>query len=241
MDTYQIVLAAPAAPDAAPGSARRTPPPPLTPGAAAMVIDVLRASTVLSVALGNGATRVLEAATVDEAFELRAAHPGALLCGERDGRVVPGFDLGNSPFEYTAERVSGRTLVFASSNGSQSLRLAAGRRRVLAAFRNLAAAVERVRNERDVVIVCSGKLGHFSLEDVACGALAASRLESFGARPRDAASAFARALAPRDADDVRRVVEGCSHGRYLRTLGPAYARDVAFCAELDSLDRAFEL
>jgi 2-phosphosulfolactate phosphatase len=240
VDTYQFVLAAPAAPDAATASSPRAIPA-LKPGAPALVIDVLRATTVLSVALANGASGVLEAATVEEAFALRARHPGALLCGERDNRVVPGFDLGNSPFEFTPERVGGRLLVFASTNGSQALRLAAGRRRVLASFRNLTAAVERVRDAHDVVIVCSGKLGRFSLEDAACGALAAARLESLGARPADAASGFARALAPRDAGDVRRLVEGSSHGRYLRTLGLAYARDLEFCAELDVLDRAFEI
>jgi 2-phosphosulfolactate phosphatase len=240
VDTYQFVLAAPAAPDAVPRTGGPVVPV-LKPGAVVLVIDVLRATTVLSEALANGAAGVIEAATVDEAFALGARHPGSLLCGERDNRVVPGFDLGNSPYEYTRERVSGRTLVFASTNGSQALRLAAGRRRVLASFRNLTAAAERVRDTRDVVIVCSGKLGRFSLEDVACGAMVAARLETRGASPADPASAFARTLAPRDADDVRRVVEGSSHGRYLRTLGAAYARDVAFCSELDTLDQAFEI
>jgi 2-phosphosulfolactate phosphatase len=240
VDSYRFVLAAPAAPDATTGAATRVTPV-LGPGPPALVIDVLRATTVLSVALANGAAGVIEAATVEEAFALRSRRPDLLLCGERDNRVVPGFDLGNSPFEYTSDRVAGRTLAFASTNGSQALRLAAGRRRVLASFRNLTAAVLRVRDARDVVIVCSGKLGRFALEDVACGALAAERLERLGARPADAASAFARTLAPRDADDVRRLVEGSMHGRYLRTLGAAYARDVAFCSELDQLDQAFEI
>lgn len=241
MDSYQIVLAAPAAPDAAPDTRIDTAPPELIPGAPALIIDVLRATTTLSVALANGAGRVIEAATVEEAFTLKRRHPDALLCGEREGKVVEGFDLGNSPFEYPPERVGGRTLVFASTNGSQSLRLAMGRRRVLTCFRNLAAAVERVKDARDVVIVCSGKLGRMSLEDVACGALAAARLEAHGAKARDWASAGARALAPRDAADVARIVEGCSHGRYLRTLGAAFARDVVFCGALDTLDSAFEV
>ena len=241
MDSYQIVLAAPAAPDAAPHTRRHVTPPELIAGAPALIIDVLRATTTLSVALANGAARVIEAATVEEAFALRERHRDALLCGEREGRVIPGFDLGNSPIEYTPARVAGRMLVFASTNGSQSLKLASGRRRVLTCFRNLDAAIARVRDARDVVIVCSGKLGHFALEDVACGALAAARLEVCGAKARDWPSAFARTLAPRDADDVRRVVEGCSHGRYLRTLGAAFAHDVGFCGELDALDSAFEV
>jgi len=241
VDSYQIVLAAPAAPDATADPRAHGIPITLLPGAAVLVIDVLRATTTLSVALAHGAARVIEAATVAEARAARARYPDALLCGEREGRRIDGFDLGNSPAEYDPTIVSGRTLIFASTNGSQSLRLATGHRRVLTCFRNLAAAVERVRDARDVAIVCSGKLGAMSLEDVACGALAAARLERHGARARDWASAAARAMAPADAADVRRIVEGCAHGRYLRGLSPAFARDVGFCAELDVLDRAFEV
>src|SRR3989442_2975440 len=94
----------------------------------------------------NGAARVLEAATPEEGFALQARHPGALLCGEREGLRIPGYDLGNSPFEYVPERVAGKTLVFASTNGSQALRLAARQRqRVLACLANLSAAVQRLR------------------------------------------------------------------------------------------------
>src|SRR5262249_59076667 len=114
-----------------------------------LIGDVLRATTTLTVAMTNGAARVLPASTPDEGLALREQHPGALLCGEREGFVLPGYDLGNSPMEYTPERVARKTLVFASTNGSQALRLAGGQsERVLAAFVNLSAAVERVRRAR---------------------------------------------------------------------------------------------
>jgi 2-phosphosulfolactate phosphatase len=214
----------------------------LAEGPCAVVIDVLRATTTLTAAFARGARRVVPTATPDEALSLRAGHPRVLACGERDGRIVPGFDLGNSPLEYTAERVAGRTLAFASTNGSLAM-LAARRfrRRVLAAFVNASAAVETVRREREIVIVCAGKLGGFSLEDAACAGLLIARLEAHGAAPAGGAARMALRLAPRDAGEVRALVEGASHARELRSMGEAYVRDLDFCAGLDTIDRAFEL
>jgi 2-phosphosulfolactate phosphatase len=220
-----------------------------TPGAArpardecAVVIDVLRATTTLTVALGHGATRVIPAATPEEAFARRRTIPQALLCGERDGRRIEGFDLGNSPFEYPVPAVSGRPLIFASTNGSQAMIASAdARRRLLAAFVNLRAVVERLAGERRIVIVCAGKLGGFALEDAACAGLLVRRLVERGAKASGAEAAFASTIAPRDAAETKALVQGASHGRYLRALGPEFARDVEFCGELDSLDAAWEL
>ena len=209
-------------------------------GATAVVVDVLRASSTLTVARRNGARRVVAAATPEEAVALRRRWPAAVLCGERDGRRLPGFDLGNSPFEYESGVVAGRTLVFASTNGSQAL-LAAGRARraVLGAFVNATAVLEAAGGDGEIVVVCSGKLGGFALEDSAFAGWLVERLAVRGARVTGAAAAFARGAAPRDAGEVRAVVQGCAHGRYLRSLGPDYARDVEFCAGLDTIGEAF--
>lgn len=211
-------------------------------GPCAVIVDVLRATTTLTVALSHGARGVIPTATPDEALALRRSRRDTLACGERAGRIVPGFDLGNSPFEYTDERVRGRTLAFASTNGSLAMLAARGaRRRVLAAFVNAAAVVESVRRERQVVIVCAGKLGSFSLEDAACAGLLLARLESHGGVPDGAAARLARTLAPSGAAEVRALVEGASHARDLRSMEAAYARDLELCAGLDTLDRAFDL
>jgi 2-phosphosulfolactate phosphatase len=210
-------------------------------GATAVVVDVLRATSVLTVARSNGARRVLPAGTPEEALALRARHPGALLCGERDGRRIDGFDLGNSPFEYGAETVAGRTLVFASTNGSQALLAARrARRRVLGAFVNASAVLEEVAGDEEVTVVCSGKLGGYALEDAALAGWLVERLAARGARVRGAAAGFARRTAPCDAAEVRALVQGAAHGRYLRSLGPEFARDVEFCAGLDTISQAFE-
>jgi len=211
-------------------------------GPCAIIIDVLRATTTLTVALMNGARGVVPTGTPEEALALRKARPETLACGERDGRMVPGFDLGNSPFEYTRERVAGRWLAFASTNGSLAMLAARHtRRRVPAGFVNARAVVERVRGEREIAIVCAGKLGGFSLEDAACAGLLVARLEAHGGVAAGAPARFARSLAPADQAETRALVEGAAHARDLLAMGEAYARDLAFCAGLDTIDQAFDL
>ncbi len=207
----------------------------------AVVIDVLRATTTLSLALANGAQRVIPVASPAEAFAVKAGDAQTLLCGERAGLRIPGFDLGNSPDEYDAATVAGRALVFASTNGSRAL-LACARcgRRLLGAFVNASAVVRSLAGARFVTLVCAGREGRFALEDAACAGFIAAALARDGARVEGGAARLALALAPRGAAEVRALVQGASHGRYLRALGPEYARDVERCGALDLLDRAFE-
>jgi 2-phosphosulfolactate phosphatase len=220
------VALVPPAPEALPSSA------------CAVAIDVLRASTTLAVALANGAARVVPFASPAEAIAFRDRTPGTLACGERDGRIVPGFDLGNSPADYTRERVAGRTLAFASTNGSRAmLATARCRRRLLAAFVNLGATVDALSGERDVWLVCAGKLGALALEDAACAGTLAATLQARGAALADEPARLAATLACRDADDARAVVEASDHGRWLVTLGAPFADDVRSCGQLDALPR----
>lgn len=215
---------------------------PVPPDSTAVVIDVIRATTSLTVAFANGAARVIPAATLDAARDLAAHIPGALLCGERQGRIVPGFDLGNSPPEYTRERVGGRTLVFASTNGAPALVHAApARERLLASFVNVSAVVGRLERAARVTLVCSGQVGRFAIEDTACAGWIARALRDRGARLEGDAAALAAQLAPASAEDVHALVQGGIGGRDLRRLGGEFARDVEFCAALDSVPQAFAL
>lgn len=216
--------------------------PPVPPRVVAVVVDVLRASTTLTVAFANGAAGLLPVTTAAEAFALRERLAGAVLCGERDGRRLPGFDLGNSPYEYAAATVGGRTLVYASTNGSLALLAARNaRRRVLGAFVSARAVLEAVAREAEVEVVCAGRLGGFCLEDAAFAGWLCQELAARGARIAGAAAGFARALAPRGAAEVRALLQGAAQGRQLRRLGADYARDLEFCATLDRFDRAFEV
>jgi 2-phosphosulfolactate phosphatase len=215
---------------------------PIPSGATAVVVDILRATTTLTIALAAGAARVLEAATIPEAFALRSRHPGALLGGERDGRRIEGFDLGNSPSEYVSGVVGGRTLIFASTNGSLAIRHARpAARRLLGAFVNAHAVARAVRARDHVVILCAGKLGSFAQEDAAFAGWLARELEAGGATLEGPAARLARTLAPTTPDEIRWRVEGSDHGRLLAAYGGAFERDVAACAQLDTIDRVFEV
>ncbi|MFH0766054.1 MAG: 2-phosphosulfolactate phosphatase, partial [Calditrichota bacterium] len=109
-----------------------------------VVIDVLRAATTIATALNNGARDVIPAESISRAIDLsiELKREDVLLCGEREGRLVDGFSLGNSPADYSRERVRARTLIFGSTNGSPAIvRAAVARKVLLCAFINLNAVV----------------------------------------------------------------------------------------------------
>ena len=201
-----------------------------------VAVDVLRATSTLIVARRNGAAAVVPFAGIAAALALRDRTPGALVCGERDGAIVPGFDLGNSPFEYTAERVAGRTLAFASTNGSRAMLSQWGCRvRLLGAFLNASAVSRACADAQRVRITCAGDRGQPSQEDLACAGWIAAALVERGFEPVGTDTALAIAAAPRDAAEVRAAVEGAPHARVLARLGEEFRRDVVFCATLDAV------
>jgi 2-phosphosulfolactate phosphatase len=206
----------------------------------AVAIDVLRATTTLTIAFTHGAARVIPVASLEEARAWKARDSRVLLCGERGGLKVPGFDLGNSPSEYGHEAVRGRTLVFASTNGSLAM-LACARsdERLLGSFVGASALVDTLAGRRFVRIVCSGREGRFAVEDVACAGWLCAALAARGATIEGGAARLAQAQAPRDRAEIRACLQGGESGRSLRGLGPYFARDVDFCAELDHVNQAF--
>jgi len=144
-----------------------------------IVFDVLRATSTFVTALHHDAKEVIPVAEISEALALRRERPNLLLGGERDGLRISAegidFDIGNSPREYSAGKVRGRTIVSTTTNGTRALRACAGARTVLAAsFLNLGATADfLVRNEfRDILLVCAGTRENPALEDIlAAGAL----------------------------------------------------------------------
>lgn len=204
-------------------------------GATALVIDVLRASTTMITALAHGCRVLLPVAEVEEARRRALDVPGALLAGERGGDPPAGFDLGNSPLEFTPERVGGRTIVFTTSNGTRALLAARPATAVgVAGFVNLTAATEwALRQGRDLVVVCAGELGARSIEDEACAGLLVDRL--LGVEPGAVASAAAAAAADAArpyAKDLARLAHDAPHALHLADHGRA--ADVAACFTLDA-------
>ena len=141
-----------------------------------VVIDVLRATTTMVHALGNGASSITPALTVDEARQ-HARVQGGLLGGERDCVRLEGFDLGNSPIEYSAEKVAGKSITMTTTNGTKAMMACLEADRILiAAFANLDAVASAIADQRRVNIICAGTNGQITLEDtLMAGALASGR------------------------------------------------------------------
>src|ERR1051326_3706191 len=119
-------------------------------GSIAVVVDVLRASTTIVHALAAGCVAVRPCLEVEEARELARTFPAgtAILGGERHGKPIPGFDLGNSPGDYTAKVCKGRTLVFTTTNGTKAIHRAAGADSILiAGFENINAVCEQIEHD----------------------------------------------------------------------------------------------
>lgn len=131
-----------------------------------VVFDVLRATSSMITGLASGATEIHPVCTIDEARALKQQLPDAVLGGERNGDLIPGFDVGNSPSEYTA--LAGRRIITTTTNGTVALRACEASERVLvAAILNLGAvaAALRAQSPKNVLLVCAGTFETFALED----------------------------------------------------------------------------
>jgi 2-phosphosulfolactate phosphatase len=200
---------------------------------AAVVIDVLRATTVITQGIANGAAEVVVFGEIDQVRAMGSTSPKPLLCGERACKPIDGFDLGNSPAEYDRPRVGGRRLVMTTTNGTRAAIAVAGFDTIYAAsFNNLASVVSALASESEISIVCAGTDGEVTDEDLL---LAGAILDRLSYKGDDVA-----------AMDVFKLwqsfqASGISLAEYLgNTLGgrnliaAGYQNDILFCAQVDT-------
>lgn len=135
------------------------------PDAIVIVVDVLRATSAICTAFMNGVGQIIPVGTVDEARSFK--QKGYLVAAERDGLVLDFADFGNSPFNFTRERVEGKTIVYSTTNGTQAIQLASKCYMVaVGAFLNLTALSEWAASQnRDIIVLCAGWKNRYSLED----------------------------------------------------------------------------
>lgn len=153
--------------------------PELHDGSIVIVIDILRASSAICTAFANGAGSIIPVAGVEEAKEYKAK--GYLVAAERDGFVLDFADFGNSPFNFTADRVAGKTIVYSTTNGTGIINLASSAFMIaVGSFLNIDALFTWIKDqEKDIMLFCAGWKNRFNLEDtVYAGALASRLLES---------------------------------------------------------------
>ena len=196
----------------------------------AAVIDTLRATTTMTVILERGAAALRPVADLALAYQLREHDPEILLGGERQNRPPEGFDGGNSPYDWPAERVQGRRVVFTTTNGTKAVeRVRSVDHVVLAALINAEAVGRYLWDlERPALLVAAGSRGETALEDV----LTAGAVASYWPRPtRTDAAEIACALYERERKRLDAAVIESNHGQDLERIG--LIRDLEFAARLN--------
>ena len=216
-----------------------------------VVFDVLRATSSMVTALANGAREIIPVCEISEAVALRQARPDLLLAGERDGvrilRAQTGsvdFDLGNSPREFTRERVAGRSIVMTTTNGTRALQACRGARRVLVgSFLNLSSVADWLTRERveRLLVVCSGTQEEAAYEDVlGAGALCDAVWEQFVSGHVADSAQTAREIFRQGRGDLLAAVQRARNARRLLAL-PDLREDVALCLQRDTANVLAEL
>jgi len=203
------------------------------------VVDVLRASTSIAVALANGARAVIPLGSSEEvvARAKSLARSEVRLAGERKMQPVPGFDVGNSPLEFTRTAVEGKTVLMSTTNGTAAiLALQGARDVVIASYVNFSAVLSMLRSAirggTDVAIVCAGQERRFALEDAACAGLYIQHIISKLPKAEINDAALSAMLADKKyGTNYKRLLKAASHGVALIEAG--FAKDLDACAALD--------
>ncbi|SEL78368.1 2-phosphosulfolactate phosphatase [Parapedobacter koreensis] len=196
----------------------------------AVVIDIFRATSSICYGLANGARAIIPVAEVEECLAYR--DNGYLLAAERNGEVVAGFDFGNSPFAYTADKVDGKTIVLTTTNGTRAIQWCAGATAVVAgSFLNISALSDWLRTQNHhILLVCAGWKNQFSLEDTVFAGALVARLRAEGIELDDAAHA-AESLYLEAQGDLETYLNKASHSKRMQRLH--ITADISFCLQQD--------
>jgi len=212
-----------------------------------VIVDVLRASSTILTALVNGAKEIIPAESVSVAARISKGLGNSILCGERNGKVIEGFKLGNSPFEFTSAVVKSKSLIFSTTNGTVAVSKSKfAKSCVIASFLNLNAVVEHLLSVNDdFTIVCSGKLNDFCVEDSVFAGLIISRLFELKGKTNytlldsgyisyQIAKQLIYKNSKPDQHRVLNMFKKSEHGKYLSALG--FDNDLEYCSQMDALN-----
>ena len=202
-------------------------------GSIVVVIDIFRATSSICYGIENGAEAIIPVAKVEECAAYREMGLDYLLAAERDGKVVDGFDFGNSPFSYTKEKVDGKTIVLTTTNGTHALHLSISAKRiVIGSFLNLTALCNWLKTQQeDILLVCAGWKNNFNLEDTLFAGAVAHQLGA-GEYKYDDAAIAALDLYTLAKENLDGYLKKTSHSERLKQLG--IEADIAFCLNVDT-------
>lgn len=204
-----------------------------------VVIDVLRASSTIITALMNQAKGIIPVEDMGEASRISQSvdSDNLLLCGEKDGIKIEGYDLGNSPLEYSVEKVKDKTLIFNTTNGTKAIKKAVGSSDLyIGSFLNLSTIVHNLNEEeKDIVLICAGWRGRMAIEDLLFAGNVIYNLGN-GSLPQEArdGSKVAFGLYEKFRDNISDVIQSSNHAERLKEI--TGEKDLDYCAQRDICD-----
>ncbi len=198
-----------------------------------VVIDMLRATSVIVTAINNGCKKVIPVLTVEEAFDIVKDHREQyILGGERRALKIEGFDVSNSPLEYDKESVCDKTVVISTTNGTRAINGCIDAKHIyIGAMINARAVAQKIIElGEDVVFVNAGTYGQFSMDDFICaGYMINCILESTKAELTDVA--FTANYAYENNKDILSFIKNARHYNVIKSLG--LDEDLAYCMKKD--------
>ncbi|MEQ6358736.1 2-phosphosulfolactate phosphatase family protein [Thermoanaerobacter thermohydrosulfuricus] len=203
-----------------------------------VVIDTLRATSVITTALYNGAKEIIPVSEVEEAIELVKSldKKTYLLAGERNSTKIEGFDLSNSPLEYTREKVENKTIIFTTTNGTKALKkVSLADNVILGCLLNASAVAKYIyTSNKDTIIVCAGTEGKFSFDDIITAGVIYKKLQDLMKFESDDLSKACYFLYKPYENNLYEIVKEGYHFKRLKDLG--YDEDIEFCLTVDKFD-----
>lgn len=197
-----------------------------------VVIDILRASSAITTAFFNGVSKMIPIASLEEAYQYKK--DGFIVAAERDGIIIDGFELGNSPFGYMNKKVFGKIIAITTTNGTQAIEASkAASKVIIGSFLNLNTVIEFLNKEqKDVLFLCSGWKNKFNLEDTLfAGAAAQALMNNFEFKTSCDSTIAAVELYNLAKDDLFSFLENSSHRKRLSNL--ELDRDIKYCLTLN--------
>ena len=198
-----------------------------------VVVDILRATSCMTTAFAFGIESITPFASLEDCRAMQ--NQGYFTSGERDGKKVGGFDLGNSPFEYMDKKLKGKKIAFTTTNGTQAIAKAIGAKEIIiGSFLNLSALANHLRQgQDDILIVCAGWKGRFNLEDTLFAGALIESLKDHVELECDAPQA-SHHLYKLAKSDMIGFLKEASHIKRLAKLN--IIEDIKFCLTMDQYD-----
>ncbi len=195
-----------------------------------VVIDILRATTSICVAFGSGAAEIVPLDSIEKCRTYK--EKGYLIAGERDGKMIEGFDMGNSPFSFMGEHIRNAKIAMTTTNGTKCIHASRQAYQIIiGAFVNMTAVVNYLRAQgRDVILLAAGWKDKMNLEDTAFGGAVALELEN-EFLPTEDSTRIAMTLYDAMLKDKRYFIKNAT--QYEQIIGLNIVEDVKYCLRRD--------